>query len=334
MTKNLFKNALVFILLIGVLLYFLYLFDFKDFLGFFDTKEHLVNLYKPNKVFYKEDKIYLIDTNHIYDENNPRIFNSFFDFQNFILGLEEKHLIKLPLKKQDILEGQNFIKQYEYKKDDALGKPNFKYYKYSNKCTLKNSLCNFNNKHILKKNNLVENKDRDIYNYKTTTDLFKEEKIDMNEKEIEEEINRLLFDVKEMSSDKDNNRKLKKLYALQRKMTNKNTKDKVTVKKNKMIDDKKLKEFKDEKCNINYLDDVFCGRLENMDLNSRKLNTGLDNICSKEEFKNTDVCKDFNKNKWDDKLFKDFCVKQPNNSYNMDTCLKGEYFKENIMDFH
>ena len=110
----------------------------------------------------------------------------------------------------------------------------------------------------------------------------------MNEKEIEAEINKLLFDVKENTSKEDNNRKLKKLYTLQKKMTNKNTKDKVTVKKNKMIDDKKLQKYKDEKCNIKLLD-IVCDRLEKMDLNSRDLNKGLDNICSKNEFKNTDV---------------------------------------------
>ena len=42
------------------------------------------------------------------------------------------------------------------------------------------------------------------------------------------------------------------------------------------------------------------------------------------------MCKDFNKNKWDDKLFKDFYVKAPNNNYNIDNCLKGEYFLRKI----
>ena len=50
----------------------------------------------------------------------------------------------------------------------------FKYYKYSNKCITKNFIILIIN--IILKNNLVENKDKDIYNYKTTTDLFKEEK--------------------------------------------------------------------------------------------------------------------------------------------------------------
>ena len=68
MTKNLFKNA-KYLLYLRILLYFLYIFD-SDFRIFY-TKEHL-SIY-TNPVFYKEDKIYLIDTNHIYDDTNPRI---------------------------------------------------------------------------------------------------------------------------------------------------------------------------------------------------------------------------------------------------------------------
>ena len=327
MSKNLFKNAIIFIILIGILLYFLYFFNFKDLLGFFNTKEHLVNLYKPNKVFYKDDKIYLIDTNHIYNGDNPRIFDSFSDFQKYILSLEEKHLIKLPLKRDDIEEGNNFIKQYEYKKDKSIEKPDFKYYKYSKNCIIKDSLCNFDNKSVLTKNNLVD--DKDVYKY-NETDLFKDEQNEMNEEEIEAEINKLLFDVKGSNND---NRKLKKLYQLQRKLVNDNKEDKVVVKKNKMIDDEKLKKYKSGKCNINYLDDVYCNRIEKMGEVDEKIQKELGIICSKKVFKKTDVCKDFNKNKWDDILFKNFCVKEPNNNYDIETCLKGEYFKENLLDF-
>ena len=323
MTKNIFKNAIIFILILGVLLYFLYIFDFKDFLEIFDTKEHLVNLYKPNKVFYKEDKIYLIDTNHIYDENNPRIFDSFFDFQNFILGLEEKHLIKLPLNRQDILEGNNFIKQYEYNRDESLGKPNFKYFKYSNNCEVKSLLCG---KDILKVNKFeFEN----IKDELKETNLFKDDVKNMTEKEVEDEINKLLFDLKETKSG-DNNKKLKKLYSLKKKIAL--TKKDYQEPKKKLINDDKLKEYREEKCNINLLDDDYCSRIEKMGDQNPVIKKGLSNICTKKEFKKTDVCKDFNRNKWDDQLFKDFCVKKPNN-YDMNTCLKGEYFKENLLDF-
>jgi len=109
--------------------------------------------------------------------------------------------------------------------------------------------------------------------------------------------------------------------------------DKVVVKKNKMIDDEKLKKYKSEKCNINYLDDVYCNRMEKMGEVDEKIQKELGVICSKKVFKKTDVCKDFNKNRWDDILFKNFCIKEPNNNYDIETCLKGEYFKENLLDF-
>ena len=71
MTRNLFKNAIIFIILIGVLIYFLYFFSVKGFINMLELREHLVNIYKPNRVFYNQGKIYLIDTQKIMDGENP-----------------------------------------------------------------------------------------------------------------------------------------------------------------------------------------------------------------------------------------------------------------------
>lgn len=153
MTKNLFKNAILFIILIGILLYFLYFFSFKNILNHFELKEHLVSVYKPNRVFYNHGKIYLIDTQQIIDNENPKVFDSFSDFQKYILTLEEKHLAKLPLDIEDVKEGKNFIKRMEFEMDNSLDKPSFKHYKYSNTCSIKDSLCNFDNELNLKMDN-------------------------------------------------------------------------------------------------------------------------------------------------------------------------------------
>ena len=153
MTRNLFKNAIIFIILIGILIYFLYFFSVKGFINMLELREHLVNIYKPNRVFYNQGKIYLIDTQKIMDDENPKVFDTFKDFQKYILSLEEKHLVKLPLNRNDIEEGKNFIKQMEFEMDKSIDKPSFKHYKYSKTCNLKDSLCNFDNKMNLKKDN-------------------------------------------------------------------------------------------------------------------------------------------------------------------------------------
>jgi hypothetical protein len=153
MTKNLFKNAIIFIVLMAIFIYFLYFFSFKNILNNFELKEHLVSVYKPNRVFYNQGKIYLIDTQKIMDDENPKVFDSFSDFQKYILTLEEKHLVKLPLDIEDVKKGDNFIKRIEFEMDNSLDKPSFKHYKYSNICSKKDSLCNFDNEMNLKMNN-------------------------------------------------------------------------------------------------------------------------------------------------------------------------------------
>jgi len=60
MDDHIIKNFIYFIIIIGILLYFLYFFNYKDLLTNLSTTEHLVNLYKPNKVFYHDNKIFLI----------------------------------------------------------------------------------------------------------------------------------------------------------------------------------------------------------------------------------------------------------------------------------
>ena len=297
MTHNLFKNAIIFIILIGILIYFLYFFNFKNLLNSYQFKEHLVNLYKPNRVFYKEDKIYLIDTQKIIDETNPKIFNNFTDFQKFILELEDAHLTKLPFKKEDILKGNNFIKQLDLELDKSIEKPSFKYYKYSSTCKKRESLCNFDNKLNLKKDNLVKKDSNDIYKYEDT-DLYKE-----TGKEYDTVIDKSI----------------------------KNYKDNIYTKKYKYINNKKLKEYKTNNCNINYFDKEKCKRMKEMEDIDRKKMSGLDLACNKMKI-GGDLCKNYNNNRWNDKLLKSFCIKD-NKNYNFETCLLGEYFKDNMMEF-
>ncbi len=112
--EYLYKNSIIFIILISFLIYFLFFLNFKNIIKSLSNKEHLVNLYKPNKVFYHNNKIYIMDTHHIIDDENPKIFNTFEDFRKYILELEDKNLIKLPLKLNDIKNFKNKIKDFNF----------------------------------------------------------------------------------------------------------------------------------------------------------------------------------------------------------------------------
>jgi hypothetical protein len=460
MTRNLFKNAIIFIIMIGILIYFLYFFSLKGFINMLELKEHLVNIYKPNRVFYNQGKIYLIDTQKIMDDENPKVFDTFKDFQKYILNLEEKHLVKLPLNRDDIEEGKNFIKQMEFEMDKSIDKPSFKHYKYSNTCNLKDSLCNFDNKMNLKKDNKkkikgmvnvydtirIEEKDgeisvtkrpvkdnkpkifknnlqvekyikklekeieernknyesiydiidvqnvdgvtsilntkkskdsnnpkyftnygeaqeyikkleeeyinqevpRDSYTYKGSELLYKEnqEKRERlkNIKNKEGEIKKLEKEIKifmeELSKITDGTmEKQIKQQQLVKLISKKSDLEEIVFslksdkddRKNKMIDQKKLAQFKKDKCNINYFSDEKCETIDDMENLEKEKRDGLHLACDIMKI-GGDVCKDYNNNKWNRELLKSFCVKD-NMNYSLDTCLIGEYYKDNIMDF-
>tara|TARA_B100000795_G_C22779464_1_gene431567 strand:- start:1144 stop:1899 length:756 start_codon:yes stop_codon:yes gene_type:complete len=243
------KNFIYFIILLGILIYFLYFLNPKDILNYLSNKEHLVNLYKPNKVFYHDNKIYIIDTNHIIDDANPKIFDSYEEFQKYIINLEDKHLIKLPLKKEDIKDGVN-IQNLKYDKDLSLGLHELPHFKNSSKCFHKEALCNL--------------------------------ELDDNSKDI------TIFD-----------------------------KEKI----------KKIKKIKKKECHINFISKGKCKEIGEIIDDE----TNLNRRCYREEEK-SDICKKYNKYRWNQDLLKNFCVKKTHN-YNMDDCLIGEYFKENLLDF-
>jgi hypothetical protein len=145
MDNYILRKSFTFIFLIGILICILYIFNPKDIINLLSTKEHLVNLYKPNKVFYHDDKIYLMDTHHLFNEENPKIFNRFEEFQKYILDLEDKHLIKLPLDKNKIVKGVNKIKPLEYDKKLSIGGNELIEYEPSRICTKRESLCDSEN---------------------------------------------------------------------------------------------------------------------------------------------------------------------------------------------
>ena len=300
MDKLIFKNFLIFMIIIGSLIYVLYFLDFKKIITSFTFKEHLVNLYKPNKVFYHNSKIYLMDTHHLIDENNPKIFNSFEEFQKYILNLEEKHLIKLPLEKSKLFNGIDTIKPLKYDKDLSIGKDFIKPFESSKNCIKKESLCNFNNDMLLKRNYEQDEEGRSEYIYEET---------DLYSAPIFSESGFNFLDLDDITSGYEDN---------------------ITAKKLKKIKNNQLRKYKEKNCNINHLDEQQCREID--DIMEMDKDGSLNKRCYIEN-KNDLLCKKYNNYRWNNDLLKNFCVKNPSN-YSQSDCLIGDYFKENPINFN
>lgn len=295
MDKLIFKNFLIFMIIIGSLIYVLHFLDPKKIITSLTLKEHLVNLYKPNKVFYHDNKIYLIDTHQLIDNNNPKIFNSFEDFQKYILNLEEKHLIKLPVEKSKIFNGVNTIKPLKYDKDNSIGKDFIKPFQSSKKCIIKESICNFNNDILLKRNYEQGEDGRSEYVYEET---------DLYSAPIFSESGFNFLDLEDITSGYE---------------------DDITAKKLKKINSNQLRKYKQKNCNINHLDEQKCKEIDDiMDMDE---DGSLNQICFVEK-KDDLLCRKYNNYRWNYDLLKNFCVKNPSN-YSQSDCLIGDYFKDN-----
>ena len=145
---------LIIILLLLILIgYLFFIFDFdifiKDILKNFNTKEHFSIIFKPNKIYKYNNKIYLLDTNNILiKDKNPIIFNSFKDYQNYIFNLEEKIF-------EDIKSENNIIELKNKKPKDK----NFRHFDYNLKCRDKVLFCN-KNFDLISNNNKIYNKEK------------------------------------------------------------------------------------------------------------------------------------------------------------------------------
>jgi hypothetical protein len=78
-----------------ILIYFFYYFDLDNIIINFmkiSCKEPFTdNFFRPNKIFKHQGKIYLFDTREILENGiNPLVFNSFKDYQKYIISLEEE----------------------------------------------------------------------------------------------------------------------------------------------------------------------------------------------------------------------------------------------------
>jgi len=148
------KTEKVFII-IGFLIFLIYLLHYFDLnkliknILLLTNKEHFSNnFFRPNKLFKHNGKIYLLDNREILENNiNPLIFNSYQDYQKYLLSLEENvknnlHIIIDKKKEniQDIKESNipklkfNFIN----KKKNSVDRFN-----KQKKCSDRQTLCSF-----------------------------------------------------------------------------------------------------------------------------------------------------------------------------------------------
>lgn len=155
-----------------ILIYFIHYFSLDstiiNLLGL--SKESFQNhFFEPNQIFRHKNKIYLLDTRSVLEhEKNPLIFNSFTDYQKYVLSLEEDIRNKLKfkgiklsdIKKEDIPPPKNKLKDIKEDGYDSFKKV-IKCNKLVAKCNTNpyfasifdpNELIKFQKKHCNKQN--------------------------------------------------------------------------------------------------------------------------------------------------------------------------------------
>jgi hypothetical protein len=88
-----------------IIMYFIFYFDFQKILTTClnfnrNNIEHFDSyLFQPQKLFQHQGKIYLLDTQRVLEiDRNPMIFNSYPDYQKYIVSLEEEFKKNLQIK--------------------------------------------------------------------------------------------------------------------------------------------------------------------------------------------------------------------------------------------
>lgn len=139
------NNILLFIVFFLLIFIFLKFFNinniFKNILFLFHNTEYFENKLVPNKIFRHNNKIYLLDTKNILEDNkNPLIFDSFKEYQEFIANLENDLENDFQLIKN--IKNEKNIKELKPPKnlknnDDIIKENNCS--KFASECSLKES---------------------------------------------------------------------------------------------------------------------------------------------------------------------------------------------------
>lgn len=165
------KNEKIMIIF-GFLVVLFYIYTYFDLDKFFNAivfisnKEDFFNPFKPNKIFRYNNKIYLLDTRNILEKNeNPKVFNNFKEYQNFILQLEKEYSseLNLKIKKNEDIQDLILKKDIKLNNEDPIdGEPFY----MSKKCNKQASFNSYN-----KNNPFYDKINVDKSRYKTSDDF-------------------------------------------------------------------------------------------------------------------------------------------------------------------
>lgn len=156
MTKNKDKILIIFGFLL-ILIYLLYYFDLYNtiiniILLFHNKKEGFNQMFRPNKIFKYDNKIFLLNTKDVLENGkNPLIFNDFNEYQNYILSLEDdfKKELKIYMDNKKInineIDNENEIKEIKLKKNPKKFEKDNKYPFFKDfDCSRKKVICESN----------------------------------------------------------------------------------------------------------------------------------------------------------------------------------------------
>ena len=194
------------ILLFGFLVIIIYICKYLDinkliqgFIITFSNKEEFTNPFKPNKIFRYHGKIYLLDTRNILEKDkNPKVFNNFKEYQEFIMNLEKEFNNDLKLKINKESDINNLDLKYNYKNDYYGLEP----YSKINECNKRASLCSFDKNEPYYDsviNNNIKGEKEDICNINLVSDKNCKdiENIARNERKLTKECEKLKIEGKE-----------------------------------------------------------------------------------------------------------------------------------------
>lgn len=133
-----------------IIIYFLYYFDLHSLIyGLFGFQKENFNsyLFQPTKLFRNGGRIYLLDTERVLEiKENPKIFNSFSEYQNYILNLEEEFkndlFLKIGTDKKNIKDiKESDIKELDFRYKNKIETENKNPYYMNYQCQRQSAHC-------------------------------------------------------------------------------------------------------------------------------------------------------------------------------------------------
>jgi hypothetical protein len=199
------KNEKI-IIVFGFLIIIIYLCRYLDLNNIIKNSlllsEDFTNPFKPNKIFRYNNKIYLLDSRNILKKNeNPKVFNNFKEYQDFIIKLEKEFNIELNNK----INKDSDIKDLELK-DNKSNNYGLEPYDKTNKCNKLASKCSYSYRDPYFET-IFDNNEREIKDMECKMNFISKqqcrdiENIAKNERELTKKCEKLNSEGKEKTLD-------------------------------------------------------------------------------------------------------------------------------------